>query len=536
MSVRAQPSIFVQNAVFARPSSRTAFSYIGSFLPAVAPGSLIAVAFLPLRPLENSNPTIHDPATVTVTITPSGCACAGLKAEILEVEDVQVIARVPPEFPISTADVTLAFDGQTSAVAEVNVVPSSFALYTSYGYGHGQALAQITALDGSTVSNQFTRPVRPGDFVTLWGTGLGTSTMNDVTVLLGGHPSRVTYAGHSPEYPGLDQINFQAPDDPAIPDGCYVALWVEVRGTPGNFVSISKGTGSGPCLSPFGFTPDQIANLDAGFPEFLGQVSIGSTLGPPRQSDGTIGVGFVRAEFASANFRSQSPQSLPTEPLLADDAYFGCGIADAGSVGTVIYEPLSEVTFLQVGDGITLMDPSKSLALPYRFGTYSMGIPPSAAASLPDDVAPTFFTPGAWVASAPGSATVLPFKASINLPPPIQVTNYEQLISVDGQRAQTVTWDPSGYSADDVVTVRLNRSRSLACVAPAQAGQVSIPRELMMELDAAAPSQNDSANMEISLTRRGGKVDIFRIALINGASVPSLFSYESTESFPVSIR
>ena len=140
------------------------------------------------------------------------------------------------------------------------------------------------------------------------------------------------------------------------------------------------------------------------------------------------------------------------------------------------------------------------------------------------------------MASAPGSATVLPFKASINLPPPIQVTNYEQLMSIDGKQALTVTWDPNGYSADDIVTVWLNRSRGLACTAPAQAGQVTIPQELMVELDAAAPSQSDSANMEISLSRRGGKVDIFEIALINGASVPSLFSYYSTESFPVSVH
>jgi hypothetical protein len=97
ISVLAQPSIFVQNAVFSGSGS---FLIDNSTPSPVAPGSLISV---PLLPFVNSCPAIQDPVTVSVTITQIGCGCAGLKAEILTVEDVQVIARVPVDFPISMA-------------------------------------------------------------------------------------------------------------------------------------------------------------------------------------------------------------------------------------------------------------------------------------------------------------------------------------------------------------------------------------------------------------------------------------------------
>jgi hypothetical protein len=75
ISVLAQPSIFVQNAVFSGSGS---FVIDSSTPSPVAPGSLISVALLPF---ENSYPAIQDPATVRVTITQMGCGCAGLKAE-----------------------------------------------------------------------------------------------------------------------------------------------------------------------------------------------------------------------------------------------------------------------------------------------------------------------------------------------------------------------------------------------------------------------------------------------------------------------
>ena len=88
--------------------------------------------------------------------------------------------------------------------------------------------------------------------------------MGDVAVFIGGHAVKVTYAGPTPDRPGVDRIDFQAPDDPAIPDGCYVGIWTAVLGEKGNGTSISKAAGGGTCASPYGFSPAQLATLDSG--------------------------------------------------------------------------------------------------------------------------------------------------------------------------------------------------------------------------------------------------------------------------------
>jgi uncharacterized protein (TIGR03437 family) len=58
-------------------------------------------------------------------------------------------------------------------------------------------------------------PLRRGDYVALFATGLGKTVLRgglqwavmEPQVSLGGQPCHVTYAGRAPGYPGLDQIN-----------------------------------------------------------------------------------------------------------------------------------------------------------------------------------------------------------------------------------------------------------------------------------------------------------------------------------------
>jgi hypothetical protein len=60
-------------------------------------------------------------------------------------------------------------------------------------------------------------PATPGVFavtagpqaVTLWATGLGDSAV--LNARIAGQPARVLFAGASPEFPGLDQVNIGIP-------------------------------------------------------------------------------------------------------------------------------------------------------------------------------------------------------------------------------------------------------------------------------------------------------------------------------------
>ena len=534
MALAQAPVIYVQNAAIG-----TTVSNSPPWVVPIAPGSLINIAVLP-----SSYPAISDPTTVTASIRQTGCNC---QSEVLPIANIQafygsIIARVPLDFPTpSFAEITISFDAKTSAPAPVTLAPSSIQLFTSNGMGSGPALAQITANDGTVAANSLTRPARTGEFVTIWGTGLGLSKPDQVMVLLGGHPATVTYAGPAPGYPGLDQINFQAPSDPAIPDGCYVALWVTAPGSRSNTESISKSSTAGSCLSPFGFTPTQLANLDSGGYETLGELRLDTQLAPPL-TNGVEGSGFVRQDSTVASF-FPTPEgiiALNANPLLADDSRFGCTFAPAFA-GTALFLVRVEDT-LNVGDFIALAGPGAMLTLQGgSFGEYTAAIPASTVQSTPDAVTASFFNPGTWVASALGSSAAMPFQASLDVPTAIQTTNYSATAIIDRSQDLTITWASAGYSSEDTVAFALFGQQSfpgvtaampvaLSCLAPAQSGQLTLPATLLSQFDAT--TQAAGAGISINLQRS----TVFPVTVNSGDPVPTLFSYNSGETYSVILR
>jgi uncharacterized protein (TIGR03437 family) len=504
------------------------FSAAGGFyfpgpppLVSIAPGSLFDVLLL--------SATIQDPTTVAVTITQLHCTCAPQSATIANVQHGQLVsAQLPPDFPVSSAQVTLAFDGQTSAPARIKVVPSNFV--------RDSAFERSPAAGGVTSPVQLTNPMRPGDIVTISGTGLGLARLVDVAVFIGGHPVKVLDAGPVPDAPGVDRIDFEAPDDSAIPDGCYVAFWTVVLGEKGNEASISKAAGGGACASPFGFSAAQLANLDAGGKETLGEISISSHLaGPQVNLNGDIFHNFVQEDNAEANFTSSPDYLLPMEALLADDSYFGCKSGTILDHGFLLYPP-----YISVGSSITISGPGESLVLPPALAAYSAEIRPSTPASSVDTVAPTIFNPGTWAAGSSGSADVPPFQVSVQSRPAILVTNYAQLTEIDSGRDLAVTWSPSGYLNGDVVVVSLFAGpnidvpiRHVTCTAPAQAGKLTIPAERLAPLAALLLPQY---NFSIRESLRPGTVAPVTVPLTNGDTAAIFFDYASTESFLVQIQ
>ena len=116
-----------------------------------------------------------------------------------------------------------------------------------------------------------TNAANPGDFITLWGTGLGpvsgdeTITQTPVNlnnaplgVYIGGQQAIVQYAGRS-IYPGLDQINVQVPTGIS---GCHVSVVVRSGDIVSNFGTIPVALGGRTCSEPVvGLTANQIQNL-----------------------------------------------------------------------------------------------------------------------------------------------------------------------------------------------------------------------------------------------------------------------------------
>lgn len=118
-----------------------------------------------------------------------------------------------------------------------------------FGFGN-QRGALATHQDGvlvgipGTFPNALARPAKPGDVITLWATGLGPvspavrdgsdskDTLRTVTVVpevrIGNLPATVIFAGLSPEFPGVNQVNVVVP--PGVQTGDEVPLIINAGG------------------------------------------------------------------------------------------------------------------------------------------------------------------------------------------------------------------------------------------------------------------------------------------------------------------
>ena len=538
--MRTIPVLFLSIAVaFAQQpiqiSVRNAASLAGSPNPAIAIDSLIQVD------LDFSNlPLQLDPSTLLLTMQPATGSPVALP--IVSTSPFGIEAYVPANLPLGKASVVLSFNGQQSAPASINLVASSFGLFPSS--------AQNILPDGTVEPNQLTHPAHPGQYVTIWGTGLGPARANAVQVLLGGKPFPVEYAGPAPGMKGVDQINFQMPDDPTVPDGCYVALAVQVGSEwftmSSNTTTLSTSATNNACQHPLGFTADQMAKIDKGGSVPAATINVNALAGPPGGPAAT-GV-YTRMESADAADFGFSSSSLPifAEPLYADDAYFTCSATDNSLVGA-IFGAFGSATDL--GPTLTLSNGSKTLKLPSQgLAVYQAAIPNPPATSTPDALPPPFFTPGQWQISGPGSATVKPFQASAQFPPQIRATNFANLTTMDRTRDQTITWDPTGYGDSDVVTITLSATQSVTqgfttttsnesvtCRAHASAGQIIIPAS---QLAAFAPtaSGNSPAFAELRVAPRSNQGVVFPISLADGTTMPGVIRYSFAESWSVTFQ
>src|SRR5262249_51638148 len=271
------------------------------------------------------------------------------------------------------------------------------------------------------VLNQLTNPARPGQYVILWGTGLGTATTADVTVELGGKDIAPTYAGPSPGFPGVDQINFQIPPDPGAPDGCYVSVVVRTGDSISNTASLAKTSGSGACEHPFGLSTGELSTLDSGGQIVFGAVRLQSSVTP---TPGPASVArYSQSEGASAEFlrRSAFDIALLAQPVVDDERYLGCSLAPPlGTVGAIF------VGDVDAGNALTLSGADKTLTVPSTaIGLYGVSLNSGGTVGPARPLPPLLFSPGLWRIAGPGGATIGPFESSIALPPLLVWTNRE---------------------------------------------------------------------------------------------------------------
>jgi uncharacterized protein (TIGR03437 family) len=132
----------------------------------------------------------------------------------------------------------------SGGVNTVNVLvdPAVPAIFSVDGSGTGPAAA-VNPSTGKLVSAN--APLRAGDYVSLYLTGLGSTTRQNgfdyaqiqPTVAIGGQNCNVTYAGRSGQYAALDQINCLLPN--GITTGPSVPVNIQSSGRSSNIATLA---------------------------------------------------------------------------------------------------------------------------------------------------------------------------------------------------------------------------------------------------------------------------------------------------------
>ncbi len=229
---------------------------------AVAPGSLVAIFGSGLAAglsQADSVPLSTSMANVSVSF-------GGTPAPLLFVSPNQVNAQLPWEaLPQGAAsgslNVVVTFNGNASQPKTVQLAQFSPAIFTFPGTGLGPAVA-VNSADGSVsqpdglVPGVSAHPASRGSIIIIYANGLGPvnppaqngapsldtlrRTTTNPVVLIGGVAADLLFAGMSPQFPGVNQVNARVPA--TAPIGNAVPLQLQVGGlTTSDQVTIAVG-------------------------------------------------------------------------------------------------------------------------------------------------------------------------------------------------------------------------------------------------------------------------------------------------------
>lgn len=191
----------------------------------IAPGEIVTITGLGLGPTQLASGHLGNGGLYDSQLAGTSVQVNGVAAPMIYTSGTQVSAIVPYEVSGPTAQVTVIYQGQTSAPTTIALVPSAPALFTLDSTGKGQAAA--VNQDGSI--NTPETPNRIGSVLSLFATGEGLTsppgvdgkpatpplpTPNlPVNVTIGGvNVNVLQYVGAAPgQVAGLLQINVPLP-------------------------------------------------------------------------------------------------------------------------------------------------------------------------------------------------------------------------------------------------------------------------------------------------------------------------------------
>ncbi len=394
----------------------------------------------------------------------------GVAARIFYVSPRQINIQLPWPPPAGSAAILVTTPAGASDPAFVDG-GEVFGIFTLDGSGCGQGAVLNVASDGSVSVNSPANSASPGDFISVYGTGLGAvfnpppagspALANPLSLALNWSlysaafdlppptpptplRTRVSWAGRAPGLVGVDQVNVQIPE--IAREGCAVPLSIGAayagRSQP---VLVGIRRGGGACEDP----------PSAGFGQITWERTITSGTTPSGETD------VLTAAFPA----SPGKQAPPPTELLPPGV---CRINITDFFGAAC--PLPGYRGLDAGR-VTVQGPG--------FGSLE-AVPASIdgqmvyRAVLPSGA----IRPGSFGVAASGGNDVGPFQSSVQIGSGINITSLLAPGTVLFSR-QPITVNWTGGDPDTWVTMRVVRPRKVAdnysiCQARASDGTITL--------------------------------------------------------------
>lgn len=512
-----EPSSFTQNFWV-----RNAASSFSSPEAVLAPGSRIIASFYPGIDVEKPYSLNFEDSTGVsrqLSLVPSQWFVSNSEFE----------AILPDDLPGGEGKISLVYNEGLRISQAVQIVPHSFGLY---GIRNSPQIANVQNIssEGVVQQNGFTTPAHPGNYLTLWGTGLGAEVPKSLYVVIGGREAKIVWAGKAPTHPGIDQINVYLDPNTPWKEGCFVPVRVRTGGVDSPVSSIAIAN-EGACQHPYDLSLEELQKLDRG--EAIPQLSVyaGSTLGPVPVFGG-VSITDERTWMDSALLDfSRIGISVPQGILLPDPGT--CMVSSNFLVGSI-----RSAGGLDAGESIDLQGPGATVILTQAStsgplpsiatGLYRTLLPYPAPQTDVRLLPPPIFREGVWTLKAQGGVDVAAFERSITIPPVVMPTNLDELKFVDRTASLPVRWNPTGYAPHSRVIISIG---NLSCIASAQAGEFLISSGELKKIDITAPAFSRSIQLNYS-----GPSQLFSVPLTNGGEIRGVYQPGSSVSIPTTIR
>lgn len=416
--------------------------------------------------------------------------------------EIRIAALLPADLPLGPAEAILTVDGMAMSPAAVSIVPTRFALLQEAAF-------------------PLMRPAMPGTRVRVRGAGLGTASLAQVTVAIGGVTVPAAGARPIPTEPGLDEIEFEVPGNILL-TGCYVPLSVTAGGQSTNTIPIAVSRTTGPCAHRLGLTVDQMRRLDEGGSIPLVLLRVASPIVvlfgiPGYASNASISSGIVgRSTIAEVTGLERLPFTTGCEvrPSTLRTVSF-----DAGGETSTNPEPLD------LGDPIAIRGPQGE----------QVGLYPSSFFYnlIPGSIVPTLllrratFPAGNWRLSSPGSNTLPPLDWQFRVSEAINVRDFNAYNLLRDGVNSAITWDGTRYAEKEWMEVTIEAIGSthrLECRSEARSGRMEL--RIADLLKVTGPIRNGQSTFESFRLYRDPRHELFPFRLNDGTPAIGVYTNE----------